>query len=217
MHPFDVFVKNTHEILSPLNKLTAEMRLTRFDFLTRDRNVARSVFQGEGKTVIATVNYGAEPFRSVSIMGEDFQIPQYGFVIESSDFVAFNASLYNGVEYAEPVLFTLRSLDGKPIWNSAQVQVFHGFGSPLVKIAGKEYTVERESVISTAGSGKQKASAVEPKAPAKEEAQQEPAVEAAPEAAVESAPEVAPEPAAQPEKEKKAPAKPVRLQAHPRR
>ncbi len=216
MHPFDVFVKNTHEILSPLHKLTAEMRLARFDFLTRDRNVARSVFQGEGKTVIATVNYGVEPFRSVSIMGEDFQIPQYGFVIESGDFVAFNASLYNGVEYAEPVLFTLRSLDGKPIWNSAQVQVFHGFGSPVMKIAGNEYTVEREGVISTAGSGKQKASAVEPKAPAEEDAQQPPAPEAAPVVGVESAPVVAPEPAAQPEQEKAA-RRPMRLWAHPRR
>lgn len=217
MHPFDVFVKNTHEILSPLNKLTAEMSLTRFDFLTRDRNVARSVFQGEGKTVIATVNYGVEPYRSVSIMGEDFQIPQYGFVIESGDFVAFNASLYNGVEYPEPVLFTLRSLDGKPVWNSAQVQVFHGFGSPLLKIAGKEYTVERDSVISTAGSGKQKTktAAAEPKASEKVEAPQKPAVEAAPVVAVETAPEVAPVPAEQPEKEK-APGKPTRLRAHPR-
>jgi activator of HSP90 ATPase len=107
------------------------------------------------------------------------------------------------------------------------VQVFHGFGSPVLKIAGKEYTVERDSVISTAGSGKQKASAAEPKVSAEVAAPQEPAVEAAPEAAVEAAPEsapvpavepapeVAPVPAQQPEKEK-APAKPVRLRAHPR-
>ncbi len=211
MHPFDIFVKNTHEILSPLNKLTAEMKLTRFDFLTNDRNVARSVFQGDGKTVIATVNYGAEPYRSVSIMGEDFEIPQYGFVIESSDFVAFNANLYNGVEYTEPVLFTLRSLDGKPVWSSEQVQVFHGFGSPVLKMNGHEYKVNTEDVINTA-TGKQRVSGTARKASGKTI---DPAVSLEPAAEIEE-PELE-APIEEPAGEKPASKPAVRLQAHPRR
>jgi len=34
LHPLDRFVKNTHEILSPLNELTAQMRMTKHEFLT---------------------------------------------------------------------------------------------------------------------------------------------------------------------------------------
>lgn len=162
MHPFDIFVKNTHEILSPLNKVTAQMELARFDFLTSDKSVARSVFQGEGKTLIATVNYGAEPYRSVSIIGGDFEIPQYGFVIESSDFIAFNASLYNGVKYEEPVLFTLRSLDGKPVWNSKEVKVYHGFGSPELAMGAFKYTVHQEATLLTEGSLDKKAKQKQP-------------------------------------------------------
>ena len=43
----DRFVKNTHEILSPLNELTARMRMTQHQFLTPDRKVQQSTF-GEG-------------------------------------------------------------------------------------------------------------------------------------------------------------------------
>ena len=153
-HPFDVFVKNTHEILSPLNKITAEMQLVRFDYLNPEKTVTRSVFQGGGKTVLATVNYGTEPYRSVSITKKDFVIPQYGFVIESTDFIAFNASLYNDVEYSEPVLFTLQSQDGQPVWNSKSVRVFHGFGPSNIRVGASEFTVPQQSVINTTGSAK---------------------------------------------------------------
>lgn len=148
-HTFDVFVKNTHEILSPYSKIAAEMKLTRFDYLTPDKQVTRSVFQGNGKTIVAIVNYGTEPYHSVSITSQDYRLPQYGFLIESEEFIAFNASLYNGVEYAEPVLFTLRSQDKLPIWESASVKVYHGFGSPKLRIKTQEYIVETEAVIST--------------------------------------------------------------------
>lgn len=156
MHPFDVFVKNTHEILSPLNKLTAEMTMTRFDFMTPDKSVTTSVFQSHNKTVLATVNYGSNPYHAVSITGNDYEIPKYGFLIESESFIAFNATLYNGVQYDEPVLFTLRSLDGKPVWASQQVQVYHGFGPTDLKMGNFIGQIAQEATINTANQTKEK-------------------------------------------------------------
>src|SRR5262249_9495635 len=37
LHPMDRFIKNTCEILSPLNEITAQMPMTGHDFLTPDR------------------------------------------------------------------------------------------------------------------------------------------------------------------------------------
>ena len=81
-------------------------------------------------------------------------IPQYGFVIESAEFIAFNASLYNDVEYSEPVLFTLQSQDGQPVWNSKSVRVFHGFGPSNIRIGASEFTVPQQSVIDVTASAK---------------------------------------------------------------
>ncbi|HEX7434448.1 MAG TPA: DUF5696 domain-containing protein, partial [Anaerolineaceae bacterium] len=44
LHPTDRFIKNTHEILGPLNALTAQLPVTEHRFLTPDRKVQRSVF-----------------------------------------------------------------------------------------------------------------------------------------------------------------------------
>jgi len=41
-HPMDVFLKNTQEVLGPLNAATFNQRLTRFEFLTPDRAVRRA-------------------------------------------------------------------------------------------------------------------------------------------------------------------------------
>ncbi len=137
----DRVIKNTWEVLSPLNVLTAEQPLASHEFLTPDRRLQRTRF-GD---VTITVAY-EKPAR----IG-DHAVPAYGFVVESPRFVAFCATRYNGVDYATPTLFTARSLDGKPIAQSSQVRVYHGFGEPRLRLAGKEFTVEREAVVSVVG------------------------------------------------------------------
>ena len=48
LHLVDRFVKNTYEILSPLNEITSQAPMTRHQFLTPDRKVQRTVF-GEAR------------------------------------------------------------------------------------------------------------------------------------------------------------------------
>ena len=95
---FDRFVKNTYEILSPLYELTARMQMTKFEFLTPDRTVTRSVF-GEGKErVESVVNTSAKPFPWKSRTGGEVVLPPQGFVVESPAFVAFHALELERVE-----------------------------------------------------------------------------------------------------------------------
>ena len=61
--------------------------------------------------------------------------------------MAFCATRYNGLDYAEPVLFTVRSLDGKPIAESSKVRIYHGFGDGRIRLLGKEFNVAREDVV----------------------------------------------------------------------
>ena len=62
-------------------------------------------------------------------------------------YVAFCATRYNGLDYAQPVLFTVRSLDGKPIAESSKVRIYHGFGEGRIRLPGKEFKVPREDVV----------------------------------------------------------------------
>ncbi|MBM3242196.1 hypothetical protein FJZ31_38500 [Candidatus Poribacteria bacterium] len=133
----DRFIKNTYEILSPLNELTSNVRLTQVDFLTPDRKVRRTRF-GEAATV--TVNGSSSNFTISSKIGGEVILPPFGFVVESPTFVVFHAYKWGGVKYDSPVLFTLRSLDGKPISESEQVRVFHGFGD--ARLAWRDGVVE---------------------------------------------------------------------------
>jgi hypothetical protein len=75
-------------------------------------------------------------------------VPAYGFIVESPGFIAFCATKYNGITYDTPSLFTVRSLDGKPIAQSAKVRIYHGFGDRRVRLFGKELEVEREEIVS---------------------------------------------------------------------
>jgi hypothetical protein len=136
----DRFIKNTYEVLSYLQRLTAEHPMTRHEFVTPDRGVERAVF-GKG-AVSVVVNYGPADFRVGEVV-----LPQNGFLIESDTFVAFHASRFGGHVYERPALFTLRSLDGKPLAQSGKVRIFHGFGDPRVVLNGKEFTVEREAIV----------------------------------------------------------------------
>ncbi|HEY3323619.1 MAG TPA: DUF5696 domain-containing protein [Planctomycetota bacterium] len=148
MHPQDRFLKNTQEILGPLNELTAQMQMTEHQFLTADRNVRRSVFGSGENAVAAIVNMGSAPYSLTSKIGGEVVLQPYGFLIESPTFVAFSALSFNGIKYGEPVLFTLRSQDSKPLAQSEKVRVFHGFGDARIKLGGKEEKVEKEAVVS---------------------------------------------------------------------
>lgn len=139
--PADRVIKNTWEVLSPLNLITAERPLDNHEFLSPDRSLQRTRF---GDLTI-TVSYG----QAASI--GDQRVPPYGFVVDSPGFIAFCASRYNGVDYATPALFTARSLDGKPLAESARVRVYHGFGESRIQLGGKLFNIPREGVVNPVG------------------------------------------------------------------
>ena len=142
----DRFVKNTHEILSPLNELTSQMPMTRHRFLTPDHKVRCSVF-GDGQTAVEViVNIGSADYLHRTKSFGDVLLPPWGFVVESPTFAAFYATSWNGLRYDAPPLFTLRSLDGKPLNRSKRVRIFHGFGDARVKLGSQVGTVPRETV-----------------------------------------------------------------------
>ena len=147
LHPLDRFVKNTCEILCPLNELTAQLPMTRHEFLTPDRKVERTVF-GEGKAAVEiVVNAGATDYACASKLGGKLVLPPGGFLAEAPTFVAFSASNWGKVRYSTPTLFTLRSLDGKPLASSRQLQVYHAFGSDQIRVGKTVRTVTREGVF----------------------------------------------------------------------
>lgn len=119
----DQFIKNTYEILSPLNRLTALLPMTDHEFLTPDRKVERTRF---GNDVRITVNYGATDFHAGNAV-----LPQWGFLVEGPRLTAFYARRYLGVSYRDPPLMVLQSGDGKPLWISKQIRTYHAFGDDV--------------------------------------------------------------------------------------
>jgi len=145
MVPTDRFLKNTYEVLSPLNELTARVPMTRHEFLTADRKARRSVFGDGAGAVEVTVNMAAAPLRINSKSGGEVVLGPSGFLVEGPTFVAFLAQKFGGITYAAAPLFTVRSLDGKPLAESGALRIYHGFGDPRISIAGAERKVEKES------------------------------------------------------------------------
>jgi hypothetical protein len=143
MNPWDRFIKNTYEILSPLHALTAETPLADHDFLTPDRKVQRSVFGA----VRVIVNAGAEDYRVTSKSGGEVLLPPYGFLVDAPTFTAFHARSWGGLAYDDPPLFTLRSLDGEPLSRSRRIRIFHAFGEDRVRIGEKTHRVAREAIV----------------------------------------------------------------------
>jgi len=149
LHPLDRFVKNTHEVLSPLNEITARVPMTRHEFLTADRSVQRSVFgSGSGETEVV-VNAGATEFRHLGKVGGTVVLPPYGFVVASPTFIAFYATEWNGLRYDQPTLFTLRSRDGQTLAESKTLRVYHAFGDDRLKLPGSTTvrTIPREETF----------------------------------------------------------------------
>jgi len=147
LHPMDRFVKNTYEILSPLNEITSRVAMSGHEALSRDRKVRQSVFGEGGSMVKVIVNGSSQDYRT-PLRGLDVVLPPNGFLIESATFVAFCASQWNGLAYDGPTCFTIRSLDGKAIEQSGSVRVYHAFGEGRIKLGGKERRVEKEATIS---------------------------------------------------------------------
>ncbi|MGQ9730134.1 MAG: DUF5696 domain-containing protein [Candidatus Zipacnadales bacterium] len=139
LHPTDRFIRNTYEVLSPLNQLTAHTPMTAHEFLSADPHVERSEF-GEVEII---VNYGPHPYALQGV-----ELPQWGFIVRSPTFVAFHATKFGALTYSPSAMFVLQSLDGKPIVESNRVRVYHAFGAPQLRIGGKEFTIERVAELS---------------------------------------------------------------------
>ena len=147
MHPVDVFLKNTHEVLGPLHSATAHERLTSLEFLTKDRTLRQAVYGQGDNTTKVIVNFGSMPAEITSTLGGNVVLPPWGFIIEGARFLAFHARRWDGQEYGEGALFTLRAMDGKNLTASNQVRVFHAFGPPNLRWKADLYTVQREQII----------------------------------------------------------------------
>ena len=135
----DRVIKNVWEVLSPLNVITAERPLDDHEFLTPDRLLQRTRF---GDLTVTVAYEKPAEFGACAV-------PAYGFVIESPTFVAFCATRYAGLDYTTPTLFTARSLDGRPLPESAKIRIYHGFGDSRIRIGQKEFVVDREEIVST--------------------------------------------------------------------
>lgn len=141
---WDRFIKNTHEVLSPLYSRTAEALIDRCEFLDDRRLVRRTTFSNGATTV---VNGSPEPYRVVSSLGGAVVLPPYGFVVDAGTFVAFHALSWGCFAYDAPVLFAVTSIDGRPLAESDRVRVFHGFGDARLDWRGDVVEVKREQVV----------------------------------------------------------------------
>jgi hypothetical protein len=147
MHPLDRFIKNTHELLSPLNELTAQLPMTRFEFLTPDLGARLTVFGESAERVSTVVNLSSDKVVLQSALGGEVILPPGGFLVEAPTYVAFCALSWNGRVYAEPVFFTIRSPAGQPLELAARVRVFHGFGDPRLRWLDLNTNVVRELTL----------------------------------------------------------------------
>ena len=105
-------MKNTHEILGPLHRLTAETLIARHEFLDDARLVRRTTF-GNGVTTI--VNGSPQDVVVRSELGGEVALPPYGLLVEAGTFVALVARSWGGHDYGAAVLFTLTSLDSRAL------------------------------------------------------------------------------------------------------
>jgi hypothetical protein len=147
LHPYDIFIKNTHEVLGAINEATGYSRLTEFHYLSDDNAVRQAVY-GEGdEATRITVNFGSTPAEVTSQTGDRTILPQWGFLAEGPRLIAFYATQWNGQNYPDGALFTLRPADNKPLKGSAAIRIFHAFGSTAIAWQGKTYEVKREELI----------------------------------------------------------------------
>ena len=141
---WDRFIKNTHEVLGPLNLRTSQTLIQQHSFLDEARLIQKTVFANGAKTL---VNGSAAPFEAKSDLGGVVVLPPYGFLVETADFIAFHATQWNGYTYKAPVLFTLASKDGRPLTTSRQGRVYHGFGESEFLLWDITHDVPRQATL----------------------------------------------------------------------
>jgi sugar phosphate isomerase/epimerase len=147
LHPADVFLKNTHEVLGPLNRATAFDRLTKLEFLTPRGEVRRATYgEGPGVTVVV-VNFGDADATVDSELGGSVILPPYGFVVEGPRFAAFFAKRWKGRDYDRGALFTFRPEQGDILATAHAARIFHGFGDPRVEWDGTTCEVRTAAVV----------------------------------------------------------------------
>jgi hypothetical protein len=143
----DRFIKNTYEVLSPLNELTAQMQMTEHEFLSPDRKVQRTAF-GQGPDQVQVIVNGSDTnYVCASKLGGQVVLPPFGFLAESPGFVAFHALNWAGQNYDSPVMFTVRSLDKLPLSSSHQARIFHAFGDDHIRLGNAVRSVKREDTF----------------------------------------------------------------------
>jgi hypothetical protein len=135
----DQFIKNTYEVLSPLNRVTGLLPMTDHRFLTADRLVETTRF---GDDVQITVNYGQDDYKTPSAA-----LPPYGFIIQSPRLVAWYARSFEDQRFAEPTFMVVRTLDGRPIALSGRLRFFRGFGDRRIRWDGKALDVDVELIV----------------------------------------------------------------------
>jgi len=147
MHPLDVFLKNTHEVLGPLHRQTAHAVLTKLEFLTKDHSVRKATYGYGPDATKVIVNFGTTEAKVTSILGTDVILPPWGFVVDGPRFAAFHASHWNRQDYGKGALFAVQAIDNKNLNETTRVHIFHAFGSPMIRWKEELYKVEREQTI----------------------------------------------------------------------
>ncbi|MBN2128017.1 MAG: hypothetical protein JW741_00910 [Sedimentisphaerales bacterium] len=147
MHPLDVFIKNTHEVLGPLQHVTAHDRLTKFEYLTDDKTVRRATYGSGDDATQVTVNFGSKEAEVSSRFGGRTVLPPYGFLAEGPRLIAFHARYWNNQAYKDSALFTLQPKDNRPLSKSNTIRIFHAFGTTTINWKGETHEVPREETI----------------------------------------------------------------------
>jgi hypothetical protein len=130
----------------------ATLPMTDHRFLTPDRIVEWTRF---GDDVEITVNYGAADGAA-----GDAVLPQFRFLVNSPSLFAFRVRKCSRVDYEDPMLLVLRSLDGQPLVASRQVAVHQGFGNRRLDFQGRVVEVRESEQVLAAGEGRQNRSTV---------------------------------------------------------
>ncbi len=147
LHPTDVFLKNTHEVLGPLNETTAHQRLTRLEFLKPDCSLRRAQYGEGAEATVAVVNFGGADAEAETKLGGRVVLPPWGFAVEGPRFAAFYAKTWGGHPYADGALFTIRAVEAGSLAVARKVRIFHGFGDPTLVWRGARHAVQREAVL----------------------------------------------------------------------
>ncbi|MHC4181078.1 MAG: DUF5696 domain-containing protein, partial [Planctomycetota bacterium] len=147
MHPTDVFIKNTHEVLGPLHAATAFQRLTELEFLSEDGKLRRATYGSGAEAVTATVNFGNGDATVTTDLGKQVTLPAWGFAVEGPSFVAFYAKKWGGQTYTNGALFAVRPVKAESFAEAKKVKIFHGFGDPTIAWQGKIHSVRREKIV----------------------------------------------------------------------